>query len=250
MSASQKRKLQLAAHVSVVASAVKRSKNGEDDSLNDDSLNDEDDEDDDILAPQAEVEVDIRSESIDEENAAAVLGRDTSDGSGTTEHKQMDQDWEKSYSLLRQFVCEKGHLPPPALNSPTYPRLGKWCVEQRKAYEYEQLLQEFGADGLPQDVIPVRHRISRVQIKSLEAIGFEWAKSAWDIKYEMLKKYYKEHGTARVLRNTVVDGVALGKWVGTQRSAYRCEMMRREGKPLQKNPPRINSIQIAKLNVR
>ncbi len=51
-------------------------------------------------------------------------------------------------------------------------------------------------------------------------------------------------------RGLEVKNVKLGKWVGTQRSAYRSERLRADGEQPPKNSPRINAVQIAKLEVR
>ena len=161
----------------------------------------------------------------------------------------MDPEWEKMYILLRTYIGEKHNARVPAtLDTARYPKLGQWCVAQREAYRHEMLRAELGEEGIPDLPPRAGRRISQQEIASLEAVGFEWGQTAWDNKFELLKQWALEHNSTRVPRGQVVNGIKLGKWVGTQRQAYRAERLRERGETPPKNSPRINPVQIAKLN--
>ena len=148
--------------------------------------------------------------------------------------------------MLRTYIAKKHNARVPAtLDSTRYPKLGQWCVAQREAYRHEMLRAELGEEAAP---LRAGRRISQQEIASLEAVGFEWGQTAWDNKFELLKQWALEHNSTRVPRGQVVNGIKLGKWVGTQRQAYRAERLRERGETPPKNSPRINPVQIAKLN--
>eukprot|EP00750_Incisomonas_marina_P006585 INCI14674.1.p1 GENE.INCI14674.1~~INCI14674.1.p1 ORF type:complete len:706 (-),score=158.07 INCI14674.1:334-2328(-) len=158
----------------------------------------------------------------------------------------LDPEWEKMYSLLRSYVAEKHNARVPAtLDTARFPKLGPWCVAQREAYKHEKHRAELGEDEAP---TRLGRRISQQEIASLEAVGFEWGQTAWENKFELLKQWAAEHGTTRVPRGQVVNGVKLGKWVGTQRQAYRSEQLREHGQNPPKNSPRISPVQVTMLN--
>ena len=98
-------------------------------------------------------------------------------------------------------------------------KLGKWTHNQRTAFRDDTLAQD---------------RIDR-----LNSIGFDWApkkseierlrykvggrvNNLWDVRFRELKQYRAKHGDCNV--NTQKQG-KLGKWVTTQRAAYRADTL-------------------------
>ena len=66
-------------------------------------------------------------------------------------------------------------------------------------------------------------KLDNEKIKRLEDIGFIWdiLGKAWEKGYQETLKYKKEFGNANApQRYKTPDGFNLGKWQGTQRTAY------------------------------
>ena len=92
-----------------------------------------------------------------------------------------DANWEKMYALLRSYTSEHGtSFVPSTLNSDRYPGLGAWCSAQREAYRNTSK----GPSAQP--------RLTKMQIRSLEVVGFEWVQTAWITKFELLKQWVRE----------------------------------------------------------
>ena len=108
-----------------------------------------------------------------------------------------------------------------------YPGLGVWVNNKRAAYRNEKLR---AAGQKPKSTA----RISPEQIKRLESIGFEWggsiSEAAWERNFQLLRKYFREHGDARPPASLdTPEYPRLGKWVVNQRQAYRNEKFRASG---------------------
>ena len=82
--------------------------------------------------------------------------------------------------------------------------LGQWVSDQRKAYGKGEL--------------------SAARMARLEAVdGWVWdsLEAAWEAGLAALAAYREVHGHCRVPRSyKTAEGLALGAWVGTQRTAY------------------------------
>jgi superfamily II DNA or RNA helicase len=103
--------------------------------------------------------------------------------------------------------------------------LKHWCTVQRKLHRTGKL--------------------TRDQISKLEAIGFDWRysgisksedtaeqkiqESGWERMFSQLVEYYKIHGDFNVPQHWQPNP-ALGRWVGSQRSAWRQKQLSRERK--------------------
>lgn len=77
-------------------------------------------------------------------------------------------------------------------------------------------------------------RLNDEQIWRLESIGFEWSTSkgmtAWENKFELLKKYVSRFGNARVPTELdTPEFPKLGGWVAMQRQSFRNEEKRAKG---------------------
>jgi hypothetical protein len=131
-------------------------------------------------------------------------------------------DWIPRLKELENFQKENGHCRVPGLHikdSETYP-LACWVARQRP---YKLLRQE------KKGFIHMKERI-----QTLNAIGFEWSKSAqvdsWDKRFEELKAFQKEHGHWRVPGHNLKDSATyqLAGWVSMQRRQYKKSSMKEE----------------------
>ncbi|ELP5902289.1 Helicase associated domain protein [Vibrio vulnificus] len=110
-----------------------------------------------------------------------------------------EEAWDKNYKLLKSYSVENGDCLVPSRYKVDGVALGGWVSKQRNR-----------KDKLPDE-----------RIKLLDVIGFVWRvvdEDAWDKNYKLLKSYSVENGDCLVSSRYKVDGVALGKWVGCQRS--------------------------------
>ena len=142
------------------------------------------------------------------------------------EHKTLEELWNEKYQLLLEYYEEHGNIGAPSNYVIKGVRLGRWLHTQRQAYK--------GIGGW---------RITEEHIEKLNALGMNWGKSkntiTWDEYYELLKKYYNEHGNINIPKNYTVNGINLGTWINTQRQAYKNHTL---------SPERI--IKLEKLDIR
>lgn len=131
--------------------------------------------------------------------------------------------WESSYQAAVKYKKKHGHLDVPA----TYVtedgiRLGYWIRHQREAY---------------------RTSLSADRKKKLDEIGMLWElPDPWEQKYELVKRYYDEHGDVNIPANYVSDGVWIARWLAEQ-------VARLNKKPTgrSKTVKLLNDAQVAKL---
>lgn len=111
--------------------------------------------------------------------------------------------WEIYYNLLAEYKKEYGNIDIPEDYMVEKAKLGKWLKNQRNYYNDK--------------------RLSDIQIQLLNEIDINWNKKdiKWEVYYNLLVKYKKEHGNIDVSSNYEVDGYKLGSWLQTQRKAYR-----------------------------
>jgi Helicase associated domain len=112
--------------------------------------------------------------------------------------------WEEAFARLSGFVKQVGHAAVREDEVIDGFKLGQWISVQRSAYKAGRLIPE--------------------RVAQLEALaGWRWQPraDAWDEGFDRLSRFVDRTGTARVPRACVEDNYALGKWVGTQRAAYR-----------------------------
>ena len=140
------------------------------------------------------------------------------------ETNKFEEKWNKKYALAKAYYEYYGNLEVPTDFKTTngYEHdengiaLGKWISTQRYAYK------EIG-----------NGKITEEQIELLKQIGmrFETNKNEeeWDKKYALAKAYYEHHGDLEVPTDFKTtngyehdeNGIALGKWISTQRYAYK-----------------------------
>ena len=119
----------------------------------------------------------------------------------------MWESWDRYYSALEKYYEENGDI-----NVPYYYKtendlsLGRWLCEQKRLYREKS------------------ERITKTKIKKLEKLKINWnyISDVWLKNYEVLKKYYVEHGNIDVpQKHETEEGIKLGIWLGNQRQAYK-----------------------------
>lgn len=111
-------------------------------------------------------------------------------------NKKSDRLWEKGYAEAMKYRKEHGNLDvPTTYKSESGYRLGGWIVDQRE-----------------------NQKLSERRRKLLNDIGMIWSKpDPWEVRYELCRVYYAEHGDLLIPPDYVADGMWLGKWLDEQR---------------------------------
>ena len=129
---------------------------------------------------------------------------------GPRKNSWKKQSWDESYQQLVAYQRKHGSCDVPHSE---YPKLAGW-VSVQKGRNRSKLRQD--------------------QIDRLNSIGFNWDKpdarfeKKWNEKFELLKAYKREHGTAIVpeLKDSIDN--SLSYWVKRQRSKYHRKKLRRD----------------------
>ena len=134
--------------------------------------------------------------------------------------------WENNYELAREYYKKNGNLEIPVMfktiNGIDYDgngyNLGSWIHNQRTFYKSKKLSQE--------------------KAKLLEEIGmrFENKYLTWQDMYKLAEEYYKTHHnleiTDKFKTTNGIDydenGTKLGRWIRTQREAYKNQSLSEE----------------------
>jgi len=115
-----------------------------------------------------------------------------------------NEEWTENYGRLVKYKEEYGNLLVPRnFKTEDGMNLGIWLSTQRTAY-YKSLVGEECT-------------------QRLEELGFLWdpRNVKWNEKCDRLVKYKEEHGNCLVpIKFEMEDGMKLGRWVSTQRTAY------------------------------
>lgn len=113
--------------------------------------------------------------------------------------------WERGCASARKYRTEHGDLLVPVrYQDKSGFALGEWIVYNRQRYLNGSLDEE--------------------RIEELESMGMIWdtASSLWEQSYTEAVRYYLEHGDLEIpVKYTTPDGMALGVWLGSQRTAYK-----------------------------
>lgn len=108
--------------------------------------------------------------------------------------------WDQYYEKAVQYYRLHGNLSVPRTYEADGLKLGSWVSRQKADYR--------------------AGRLSARRAGKLEASGAgPPAADAWEAKAALARQYLREHGTARIPQDAVVDGVWLGKWLAVQRKA-------------------------------
>lgn len=104
--------------------------------------------------------------------------------------------WNRYYEIACRYFEEHGDLNVPAAYvSSDGIALGKWIGHQRSAYKKSMPLE---------------------RIEKLEQLGMVWNSDPWQEKFELVRRYYAEHGDVNMPGDYVVDGVWLARWLSEQ----------------------------------
>ncbi len=111
------------------------------------------------------------------------------------------RSWAQGFEEAKKYYAEHGNLHVPATYiSPSGYRLGRWLNARRCK----------GRENMPSD-----------QREQLDALGFVWEKpDPWELRYELAKAWYEEHGDLNMPAQYQADGIWLSKWVNEQRNIY------------------------------
>ena len=132
--------------------------------------------------------------------------------------------WMEKYNLAKAYFNHYGDLEIPisfkTTNGHEYDEngiaLGKWIDSQRQAYN---------GNG--------HCKIEKAQIKLLKEIGMRFEtvnkNEAWIEKYNLVKAYFEHYGNLKIPQEFKTingydydeNGIALGKWIDSQRQAYK-----------------------------
>lgn len=105
--------------------------------------------------------------------------------------------WEKSYQAAVAYHKKHGSLEVPvAYVTEDGIRLGRWLRHQREAYQAT---------------------LSDERIQKLNRLGMVWTlPDPWEQKYQLVRRYYEEHGDVAIPANYVSDGVWIARWLSEQ----------------------------------
>lgn len=117
-----------------------------------------------------------------------------------------NQKWETYFSAAEEYYKTHGNLNITAkyVTEDGIP-LGRWLHSTK-----QQFLNDHSR----------RAPLSEDQIARLTAIGFETERKSvrqWNMRFELAKEYYEEHGNLNVPVSYCVDGVKLGRWISNIR---------------------------------
>ncbi|MCI9229133.1 MAG: DEAD/DEAH box helicase family protein [Dorea sp.] len=127
-----------------------------------------------------------------------------------------EQQWEKGCAEASAYYKEHGNLNVPAgYVSPTGYKLGSWIADRR----------EKGRE---------KHSLERQ--RQLDEIGMVWVKpDSWEVRYELARAYYEEHGNLNIPSKYRAEGIWLAKWVNEQKQIFAGK---RKGKALREDQVR------------
>ncbi|GFH61993.1 hypothetical protein CTEN210_18469 [Chaetoceros tenuissimus] len=118
--------------------------------------------------------------------------------------------WYDMFEELEKYKEQNGHCNVP-YNYIANKALGGWVHTQRDQFQ----LMSKGSNA----------KITEERVKLLDNIGFEWTpmKSAWNEKFEELKKYKAQNGHCNVPKQHHANK-SLAHWVQSQRRQYKAMM--------------------------
>jgi hypothetical protein len=114
--------------------------------------------------------------------------------------------WEQSFELLLQFVEREGHALVPIKHLEAGHQLGDWVAKQRQRHR-------------------TGHReLTPLRIERLEAVaGWSWnpLQDSWEQSYRALRQFAAREGHLRIRMDHIEEGVYVGRWMNSQRTAFR-----------------------------
>ena len=111
--------------------------------------------------------------------------------------------WQNGYEEAKKYFARNHNLNVPfSYESETGFKLGDWIANQRERYKSGRLRKE--------------------RIERLCSIGMVWSKpDAWELRFAMAEKYFREHKNLKVPARYKVGEVDLNKWLNEQRQIYK-----------------------------
>ena len=112
--------------------------------------------------------------------------------------------WEANYDVLVRYVNRVGNARPNFLHKEAGENIGNWVATQRNFY--------------------AKNTLSQKRIDLLEALpGWTWhaRDGKWLDNFEALKRYVERFEDCSPDRSSEYDGLNIGTWIGTQRTAYK-----------------------------
>ena len=110
--------------------------------------------------------------------------------------------WDNAYTFAKKYFEANGDLlVPSSYKTDTGFSLGQWVQNQRKAFN--------------------KNIIDETRKRLLNQIGMVWnPPDSWLVRYNLVKKYYEEHGNIFIKQSVIIEGVWLGKWLAVQKRLY------------------------------
>ena len=113
---------------------------------------------------------------------------------------RVDRIWEKGFLEAKKYYEKYGDLNVPVkYETDNLFSLGTWIQRQRNLYKNNKICDD--------------------RIKRLTDIGMNWNPDNWKSRFDLVKKYYEEHGNINISQKVVIQGVWLGKWIISQKKA-------------------------------
>lgn len=118
-----------------------------------------------------------------------------------------NNSWHRFFLEAQAYYSDHGNLMIPASYiSPNGLKLGVWIQNQRSAYKRTSF-----------------YHLSVKEVEMLEAIGMIWdiREHIWEQNFRVAQSYFEKHGNLLVPRECEYLGFKLGKWINSQRNAYK-----------------------------
>ena len=118
-----------------------------------------------------------------------------------------EEKWERTYNLLIDYYKEHGNINVPREYVVNGVKLGRWLDHMRSAYK--------GTSA---------SKLSQERINKLNDLDMNWElhkMHSFDKYYQLLEKYYQEHGNINVPKSYTVNGIRLGEWLSRLRHSYK-----------------------------
>ena len=195
----------------------------------------------DILCKECELEdfsyVDLRVQKKKTRITSPTIQKKISSPNTISNYDKLSPFWKKGFDQLMDFKIANGHCLVPH----EYPQnrwLGKWVKEQRAAYKAYQL----GKKSV--------HGMTPTRIKMLKEIGFVWDvnEKVWNDKFKKLLEYKQVHGDCLVPLLEYPQDPSLGRWVETQRDAYKAYLQGKKSR-YKLTPERIKMLREIELEL-
>jgi hypothetical protein len=132
---------------------------------------------------------------------------------------RINESWNTMYEFAKQYYNKHGDLLIPDTYEIEGFGLGRWVGTQRRAFK-----------GKGKSII------SPEQIDKLDQIGMTWdvKQANWQMKYLLAKQYYNQYGNLLIPSSYVINNIKLGRWIGTQRQAYKGNHFKISDKQIEK----------------